>query len=103
MTHLVRQNPRVRRPWRLIIVAGLLVAVGLALVLLSNDDVTGYSFGAGDGDVDGYSSETFMTFDNAWLVTRQAAMGYGLVWLGSVLAAGLVGVRVAARRSSSPD
>ncbi|VXB90668.1 hypothetical protein [Aeromicrobium sp. 9AM] len=89
-----------RSPRHVLIVAGLLFVVGLALVLFDSQTINGYSMGPTSDD-HAYSSEVSFTFDGAWLVTKQALIGYALMWLGSVLAAGLVGYRVIARRQVS--
>ncbi|AWB91911.1 hypothetical protein [Aeromicrobium chenweiae] len=85
----------------LLVAAGLLVVIGLGLVLFENETVIGSSFGPAGGDAAVYSSEVGFAFDGAWLVSTQAVIGYGLVWLGSLLTAGVVGFRVAARLSPS--
>lgn len=100
--YLLRQTVRMRSSRTLLTFAGLLVVVGLALVLLENESVSGYSLGPASGDVEApYSSEISLAFDGAWLVTKQSAIGYALVWLGSLIVAGLIGVRVAVRNPTS--
>jgi hypothetical protein len=89
-----------RSPRNLLIVAGLLLVVGLALVLFDSETVNGYSMGPASDDA-AYSSEISFTFDGAWLVTKQALSGYALIWLGSLLAAGVVGHRLIAKRPAS--
>ncbi len=89
-----------RSPRHLIIVAGLLLVVGLALVLFDSQTINGYSMGPASDD-HAYSSEISFAFDGAWVVTRQALIGYALMWLGSVLAAGLLGHRLIAGRTAS--
>jgi hypothetical protein len=89
-----------RSPRKLLIAAGLLVLVGLAVVIFDNDSYQGYSIGNLEGSAP-YSSELSVGFDGAWLVSTQALLGYALVWLGSMLAAGAVGFRRATARSAS--
>ncbi len=74
--------------------------VGLALVLFDSQTINSYSMGS-EGDGHAYSSEVSFAFDGAWVVTKQALIGYALMWLGSVLAAGLFGYRVVAGREAS--
>jgi hypothetical protein len=84
-----------------LVTAGLLVVVGIALMVSANETVTGFSFAEPEGSGGaGYSSEASFAFDGAWLVTEQAAIGCGLVWLGSLLAAGAIGFRAAVRRAT---
>jgi hypothetical protein len=91
-----------RSPRNLLIGAGLLLVVGLALVLFDSQTVDGYSMGP-TSDGAAYSSEVSFTFDGAWLVTKQSLSGYALMWLGSLLAAGAVGHRLTARRPASNE
>lgn len=81
-----------------LVAAGVLVVVGLALVLVDTHAYQGYSI----GDVESgaaYSSELSIAFDGAWLVSTQALIGYGLMWFGTMLAAGALGFRRAVRRA----
>jgi hypothetical protein len=60
-----------RSPRNLLIGAGLLLVVGLALVLFDSQTVNGYSMGPASDDA-AYLSEVSFTFDGAWLVTKQS-------------------------------
>jgi hypothetical protein len=91
-----------RSPRTVLAFAGLLVLAGLALVLFDDTTINSYSFGGGSGDVDApYSSSISISFDRAWRVTQQATIGYALMWLGTLLAAGVAGFHIAARRSAA--
>lgn len=83
----------------LLITAGLLLVCGLALVVLDTDSDTGYSM-VNVGSSAAYSSDLAIGFDGAWLVTTQSLIGYALMWLGTLLVAGVLGLRAAARRSA---
>jgi hypothetical protein len=74
--------------------------VGLALVLVDTDSYQGYSIGNLEASAP-YSSELSVGFDGAWLVSTQALIGYALMWLGTMLIAGVVGFRRAAGHSAS--
>ncbi|MDX6278040.1 MAG: hypothetical protein QOJ72_2168 [Nocardioidaceae bacterium] len=82
----------------LLVAAGLLCVIGLGLVLFHPQGFTGYSMGDADGGK-AYSSEVSIAFDGARLVTTQELIGYGLMWLGTLLAAGVAGHRLSTRRS----
>lgn len=84
------------------VAAGLMVVAGLALVLTNTDSYQGFSMGDAEASA-GYSSELYVGFDGAWLVSTQALIGYSLTWLGTLLAAGVLGFKLAARRSPQPD
>lgn len=89
-----------RSPRHLLVAGGLLLLVGLAVVLLDTRTVDGSSMGPAADDA-AYSSEISFAFDGAWLVTRQALIGYALMWLGSLLAAAAAGHRLVAGRPAS--
>ncbi len=89
-----------RSPRHLLVIAGLLLVVGLALVLFDSQTINGYSMGPESAD-HAYSSEVSFAFDGAWLVTRQALIGYAMMWLGSLLAAGIIGHRLIARHPAA--
>ncbi|WP_344770970.1 hypothetical protein [Aeromicrobium panaciterrae] len=82
-----------RSPRNVLIAAGVLLVVGVLLVHFDSSSINGMSTGPGDS-ADGFSSEVSFAFDNAWLITRQSAIGYALMWLGTLLAAGVVGHRL---------
>lgn len=96
----LRKTVRMSSSRKVLLAATLLVAAGLALVLVDTDAYQGYSIGD-VGASAAYSSELSIGFDGAWLVSTQALIGYALMWSGTLLIAGVGGFRLASRRSSS--
>lgn len=74
---------RSQRTW--LILAVVLIVGGLVIVRFGNpDDFTFGSVGVG-------------TPESFYIVTRRMAGGYGLVWLATMMLAGLGGYRIAKR------
>lgn len=87
----MHQNLRMRSPRALLIAAGLLIIAGLLLWFVPLGDEGGAWFAyTGSGGL-------------PWLVfmTTTRAVGVALFWVGSLLAAGVVGHRLAARQTAS--
>lgn len=89
-----------RSPRNLLIAAAVLIVAGIALIRFDSEETGSSGVSMGDEEGDGYLSTFSIAFDNAWLVTEQAAFGYALIWLGTLLVAGVVGHRLLAEPSS---
>lgn len=97
----LRQTDPMRTSTRLLWISLGLAAVGLGLVVFHHSEYfTGYSMGNADKG-DGYSSGLAITFDHTRIVTTQQMIGFGLIWLASLIAVG-VATKRSLERSSPP-
>lgn len=75
----------------MLITAAILLMGVLVVVLVERSGSSSTTIGLDDGVA--YSSDAVIGFDGARLLPVEAALGFGLAWLGTLLIAGLAGAR----------
>lgn len=80
-----------RSPKSLLILAGVLILVGLAIAVIDTPGETSF----------GYVGAALPT--PFFIVTTRSAAGYFIVWLGTMLLAGLGGYRTSQKRLRSQN